>query len=205
MDLAVVDTGATPGIFVIKNTSAGAGYSFATAVKTAYPALVSATAAPFTSAVSDLLVYDGAKLSVLSNNGSGTFTAGFAALAVPNATTLYAAADANGDGHADVYTAVPNANGAALTVDLLSGTASASSAPFALAAGTKAVSRDMARQRQFRRIDGDQLADCECDCDQRRAVELEEPIVCGRQRHLYGNRVSVELRQLYSERHGYVY
>jgi Bacterial Ig-like domain (group 3)/FG-GAP-like repeat len=140
MDLAVVDTGAVPGIFVIKNTSAGAGYSFAAAVKTPYPALVSATAAPFTSELSDLLVYDGAKLSVLANNGSGAFTAGFAALSVANATTLYAAADANGDGHADVYTAVPNANGTALTVDLLSGTASASSAPFALAAGTNAVS-----------------------------------------------------------------
>jgi len=140
MDLAVVDTGAAPGIFVIKNTSAGAGYSFGTAVKTPYPALVSATAAPFTSALSDLLVYDGTKLSVLANSGSGVFTAGFATLTVANATTLYAAADANGDGHADVYTAVPNANGAALTVDLLSGTASASSAAFALAAGTNAVS-----------------------------------------------------------------
>src|SRR6185312_2992823 len=149
MDLAVVDTGATPGIFVIKNTSAGAGYSFATAVKTAYPGLVSATAAPFTSALSDLLVYDGAKLSVLSNNGSGTFTAGFAALAVANTTTVYAAADANGDGHADIYTAAPNASGAALTVNLLSGTASASSAPFTLAAGTNPVTATWAGNANF--------------------------------------------------------
>src|SRR6185312_13987754 len=149
VDLAVVDTGATPGIFVIKNTSAGAGYSFATAVKTAYPGLVSATAAPFTSALSDLLVYDGAKLSVLSNNGSGTFTAGFAALAVANTTTVYAAADANGDGHADIYTAAPNASGAALTVNLLSGTASASSAPFTLAAGTNPVTATWAGNANF--------------------------------------------------------
>jgi len=139
MDLAVVDTGAAPGIFLIKNTSAGAGYSFATSVKTAYPALVSATAAPFTSTLSDLLVYDGAKLSVLANNGSGTFAPTFTTLSAANTTTMFAAADANGDGHADVYTAVPNANGAALTVDLVSGTASASSQPFALPAGTQAV------------------------------------------------------------------
>jgi len=139
MDLAVVDTGAAPGIFLIKNTSAGAGYSFAAAAKTAYPALVSATAAPVTSTLSDLLVYDGAKLSVLANNGSGAFTATFAALSVANTTAMVAAADANGDGHADIYTAVPNANGAALTVNLVSGTASASSQPFALPSGTNAV------------------------------------------------------------------
>lgn len=136
-DLAVVDVDA-PGVFVIKNNSTD-GFAFADAVKTAYPALVSASAASFTSNLSDLVVYDGAKLTVLANSGTGTFAANYAALSVANTSGIFAAADANGDGHADIYAATLTATGASLSVDLVSGSASAKSAAFALPAGTSPI------------------------------------------------------------------
>ncbi len=138
-DLAVVDTGTSPGVFVIQNNSTD-GFSSAGVTKIAAPGLLSAATASFTSAFSDLLVYDGAKLTVLANDGTGNFAASYAGLAAANATTLYAAADANADGHADIYTAALNATGAALTVDLVSGSASASSVAFPLPAGSTPVS-----------------------------------------------------------------
>ena len=139
-DLAVVDTGTTPGVFVIQNNSSD-GYSFGTATKTAVAGLTGAVAADFTSAYSDLLVSNGTNLSVLANDatGKGSFAATYAGLTVASTATLFAAADANGDGHADIYTAALTATGASLAVDLVSGTASASSTPFSLPAGSSPV------------------------------------------------------------------
>ncbi len=134
-DLAVVDTGTTPGVFLIKNNSTD-GFAFAAPAKTAYAALQNATAASFTSALSDLLVYDGAKLTVLANDGAGSFTAGYAGLSLANTSGIFAAADANGDGHADIYTAALTATGASLAVNLVSGSASAKSSAVTLPAGT---------------------------------------------------------------------
>ncbi len=139
-DIAVVDTGSgNPGVFVAQNTSSGNTYSFAIAAKTAVPGLTGAAAANFVSAFTDLLVANGTSLSVLANSGKGTFGSTYANLTVAGASTAFAAADANGDGHADIYTATPTPTGATLTVNLLSGSATATSAPFGLPAGTAAL------------------------------------------------------------------
>jgi hypothetical protein len=49
-DLAAVDTGSAPGVFVIKNNSTGTTFSFGSAAKTSFAGLTSATVASFTSA-----------------------------------------------------------------------------------------------------------------------------------------------------------
>jgi len=140
-DLAVVNSGATPGIYILQNTSTSSSYSFGTPAQVLSPGLIGAKAASFTSTLSDLLVNNGTTLSVLANGGNGNFAASYSGLSVADtASTLFAAADANGDGHADIYTVATTATGANITVNLVSGTASASTAPFVLGAGTVPVS-----------------------------------------------------------------
>ena len=138
-DLAVVDTGTSaPGIFVIQNNSTGTTFSFGDAAKTSVAGLQSAAAASFTTAFSDLLVYDGTNLTVFANDRTGKFTQSYDGLSVANTTPLYAAADANADGHADIFTATLTNTGASMTVDLVSGSATATSAPFSLPASPPA-------------------------------------------------------------------
>jgi hypothetical protein len=140
-DLAVVDIGTTPGVFIIQNNSTD-GLSFGTPAKTAVTGLTAALAASFTTSFSDLLVSNGTNLSVLANDATGksSFAATYTGLTVASAATLFAAADANGDGHADIYTATLTTTGATLAVDLVSGTASATSTAFSLPAGQSPVS-----------------------------------------------------------------
>jgi hypothetical protein len=132
-DLAVVDGGASAGVFIIQNNSTD-GFSFGTAKKVTVPGLKSATAANFVSTFTDLLISNGSSFTVLANDGTGNFAASFTTLTAANATTLYSTADANFDGHADIYTATLTSTGTSLTVDLVSGSASASSQPFPMTA-----------------------------------------------------------------------
>jgi hypothetical protein len=150
-DLAVVDTGsAAPGLFLLQNTSTSSAYSFATATKTAVPGLVSAQAASFTgSGTTDLLVSTGTALSVLDNNGQGTFGTNFPALTVTATPTTFTAADANFDGYADIYQLVPAGNASTLNVNLLSGSATATSMPVTLTPGTQPISAVWAGNQNF--------------------------------------------------------
>jgi Bacterial Ig-like domain (group 3)/FG-GAP-like repeat len=138
-DLAVVNIGSTPGIYVLKNTSTGGTDSFATPITVASPGLVSAVTGNFVSGFSDFLVSNGTTLTVLANDGTGNFTNSYATLSIASTSVLYAAADANGDGHADVYTATPAANAATLTVNLVSGSATAVTPALSLPVGTDAL------------------------------------------------------------------
>jgi hypothetical protein len=139
-DLAVVNIGATQEIYILKNTSKEPGsYTFAPVTEVASPGLESAATGNFVSGFSDLLVSNGTTLTVLANDGTGNFTNAYATLSLTSISGLYAAADANGDGHADVYTATPTANAASITVNLVSGSATAVSQPFSLPAGTAAL------------------------------------------------------------------
>jgi len=138
-DIAVVDIGSAPGIYLLQNTSSGGGYSFAAATKVLSAGLVDAKAASFASGFTDLLGYDGALLGVLANDGTGNFSFSYGSLSLLNTSSLFSAADANADGHADVYSATTTGTGSSITVALVSGTASASSLPFRLPAGTATI------------------------------------------------------------------
>jgi hypothetical protein len=138
-DLAVVNVGTTPSIYVLKNTSTGGTDSFATPTTVASPGLVSAVTGNFVSGFSDFLVSNGTTLTVLANDGTGNFTNSYATLSIASAAVLYAAADANGDGHADVYTATPALDAATLTVNLVSGSATAVTPALSLPVGTDAL------------------------------------------------------------------
>ena len=144
-DLAVVDTGTNAGLLVLQNTSTGGSVSFAAPVLTASPGLVSAVSASVigtastVAVASDFVVSNGTTLSVLANKGDGTFSQSYAGLTTANSSGMYAAVDANGDGHADVYSATGTSTGTSLTVSLVSGSASAVSQPLSLTPGTVAV------------------------------------------------------------------
>lgn len=140
-DFAVPDTGATPGIFVVKNTSSVGAFSLAAAVKSAYPALQGAMVGSFTgSGFSDLVAANGTDLAVLANDGAGNFTASYATLTLAFASSQFTVADANGDGYTDIYTVVSQNGQPQISVNLVTGSASATSQPFSLGAGTQAVS-----------------------------------------------------------------
>jgi hypothetical protein len=140
-DFAAPDTGATPGIFIVKNTSAAGAFSLAAAVKSAYPALQGAMVGGFTgSGFSDLVAANGVTLAVLANDGAGNFTASYATLTLPFVSSQFAVADANGDGYADIYTVALQNGQPQISVNLATGSASATSQPFSLGAGTKTVS-----------------------------------------------------------------
>ncbi len=138
-DVAVVDTGTAAGIYLAQNTSSGGVFSFATPTKVLVSGLSSAVSASFVGATSDLLAFNGSTLSVLANDGTGNFTPSYAGLATSAPSSIYGAVDANGDGHADIYTATTGANGVSLTVNLVSGSATAVSQSFQLPAGTTPV------------------------------------------------------------------
>lgn len=138
-DFAVPDTG-TPGVFVVQNRSTASGYLLATGVKTAYAGLSAAAAGNFTgSGFTDLVVANGTNLVVLANDGNGNFAASYGALTSPSSSGLFAVADANSDGYADVYTATMG-TGLQLGVNLVSGSATATSQPFSLGVGTAETS-----------------------------------------------------------------
>ena len=140
-DFAVPDTGATPGIFILQNTSSVGAFSLAAAVKTPYAALAGAMVGSFTgSGFSDLAVANGTTISVLANNGTGNFQR---ELHDPDGcftSAQFTVADANGDGYTDIYTVAVQNGQPQISVNLVTGSASATSQPFALPAGTQALS-----------------------------------------------------------------
>jgi hypothetical protein len=149
-DFAVPDIGATPGIFVVKNTSSPAAFSLAAAVKTAYPGLQGAIVGSFTgSGFSDLVAANGASLAVLANDGTGNFSTSYATLTMAFTSSQFAVADANGDGYADIYTVAIQNGQSQISVNLVTGSASATSQPFSLAAGAQAVSAAWAGNVNF--------------------------------------------------------
>ncbi len=138
-DIGVVDTGSgSAGVFLLQNTSTSGVFSLAPAVKTAIAGIQSAAAGRFTVAedqgASDLLVSVGGALSVLHNTlgaGTGMFDNSYAGLALDTGSRAYSVADANLDGYQDVY--LIDGTGA-LSVSLVSGSATATSMPVSPAA-----------------------------------------------------------------------
>ena len=138
-DFVVPDTG-TPGYFLVANTSTTTTYSLAPAVKTPYAGLAALAGGSFTgSGVTDLVAADGTNLVVLANDGTGHFAANYSALSLPATSSLFSLADANLDGYTDVYTAALGTS-LGVSVNLVSGSATATSQPFSLAVGSRATS-----------------------------------------------------------------
>ncbi len=149
-DLAVPDAGGTPGIFVLKNTSSPGAFSLAAAVKTAYAALQGAMVGSFTgSGFSDFVVANGTTLAVLANDGTGNFTASYSTLTMAFTSSQFTVADANGDGYTDIYSVTSQNGSPQVSVNLVSGSASATSQPFSLGAGTQTVSAAWAGNVNF--------------------------------------------------------
>jgi hypothetical protein len=137
----VPGTGTNAGFYVVKNTSTAGNFSLAAPVQILYPGLRSALTGTFTgSGFTDLIAANGTSLTVLANDGTGNFTTNYAGLSLPAPTSLFAIADSNGDGYSDVYTATLQSGVLAAAVNLVTGSASASSQPFSLSTGTKNVS-----------------------------------------------------------------
>jgi hypothetical protein len=141
VDLAVVSTGANGGFSVLQNTSTATAYSFNDPVTIPYANLTGAQAGKFTgSGFTDVVASNGTKVAVLTNDGKGNLAAGYSALTLASTSSLFAVADANGDGYADVYTALlPQSGAMQLGVALTTGSATATSQPFSLAIGTRAI------------------------------------------------------------------
>ena len=142
-DILIADTGTTPGVFLLQNTSSGSTFSLAPAVKSAYPGLQEIAVGNFTGTTfSDLVVADGSKLAVLANDGTGTFSSSYSTLTLPaSSNPNFALADANSDGYTDIYIASLDTTGALkVNVNLVSGSSTATSQPFSLTVGSKAVS-----------------------------------------------------------------
>ena len=149
-DFAVPDTGSTPGIFILQNTSSAGAFSLAAAVKTPYAALQGAMVGSFTgSGFSDLVAANGATLTVLVNDGTGNFTASYATLTIAFTSSQFTVADANGDGYTDIYTVSSQNGQPQISVNLVTGSASAISQPFSLSAGTQTVSAAWAGNVNF--------------------------------------------------------
>ncbi len=141
-DIVFSNSGTTPGVLILKNTSTATSYSFASLVSQPYTGFQGAQVGDFAGTLfSDLAIFNGTSITVFANDGSGNFTANYAALAVSSTSSLFSVADANADGYSDIYMATsPSAGGLQLAVNLVSGTATATSQPFSLGIGTKAVS-----------------------------------------------------------------
>ncbi len=93
------------------------------------------------SGFSDLVAANGATLTVLANDGTGNFTASYATLTLAFTSSQFTVADANGDGYTDIYTVASQNGQPQISVNLVTGSASATSKPFSLKArGTKTVS-----------------------------------------------------------------
>ncbi len=93
------------------------------------------------SGFSDLVAANGAyPAPVLANDGAGNFTASYATLTLVFTSSQFAVADANGDGYTDIYTVAVQNGQPQISVNLATGSASATSQPFSLGEGTKTVS-----------------------------------------------------------------
>lgn len=140
-DLIVPDNGTTPGLFLIQNTSTTGNFALGTPSKTAVAGLKSAVPGIFSgNGATDLFIANGTSISAYDNSGSGDFAQDYTSLTVAATSPLFAVADANLDGYADIYTASLNAGALQLAVDVTTGSATATSQPFSLGIGTKNVS-----------------------------------------------------------------
>jgi len=141
VDLAVAATGPNGGLSVLQNTSTATAYSFNDPVTVPVANLTGAQAGRFTgSGFTDVAVSNGTSISVLANDGKGNLTANYDALSLTSTSSIFAVADANGDGYSDIYTAaLPSTGALQLGVALTSGTATATSQPISLAVGTRAI------------------------------------------------------------------
>jgi Bacterial Ig-like domain (group 3)/FG-GAP-like repeat len=149
-DFAVPDTGSTPGVFLLQNTSSAGAFSLAAAVKTPYAALQGAMVGSFTGrGFSDLVAANGNTLAVLANDGAGNFAASYATLTMAFTSSQFTVADANGDGYTDIYTVASQNGQPQISVNLVTGSASATSQPFSLVEGMQSVSAAWAGNVNF--------------------------------------------------------
>lgn len=142
-DILFSNSGSAPGTILLQNTSTASTFSFATPVLTPYTGFQGVKAASFTgSGFTDLAIANGATISVFANDGTGNFSPTYTTLSFTSTNALIGAADANGDGYSDIYTATSGTGGALqLAVQIVDGTATATSQPVSLTStGTKALS-----------------------------------------------------------------
>jgi hypothetical protein len=142
-DLLLSSSGSAPGAVLVKNTSSSSTFSFANPVTNTYAGYKGVLAGNFTGTIySDLAISNGTTISVLANDGTGNFSTSYSTLTIASTDALLAAADANGDGYTDIYSATLQTSGALqLGVQLVNGTATATSQPVSLtASGTQALS-----------------------------------------------------------------
>ena len=142
-DLVVAVAGADDGHLVsFQNASSSTQYLFYLKTTVAVPNLTAAAAGHFTgSGFNDVAVSNGTNLSVLANDGAGNFTASYPTLTLASTSSLFALADSNGDGYSDIYTANVGDSGLlSVTANVTTGSATATSQPFSLAIGTRAIS-----------------------------------------------------------------
>ena len=135
--LAVVDTGSVPGIYIPAYTVSGNTITVpGPSPETPFPGLTGAAVGSIVTSFSDLLISTATTLTVYANNGSGSFNPTYANLTFASTAPYFGVADANADGYGDVYTATTSATGSSLSVALISGSATATSAALSLPAGT---------------------------------------------------------------------
>jgi hypothetical protein len=150
-DLVVAATGQSGQLFAFQNASTATAFSLNAPVTTAAAGLTGAATGRFTgSGFNDVAASNGTNIAVLANDGKANFAGTYATLTLASTSSLFAVADSNGDGYADLYTAVvPDAGGLQLAVNLTSGSATATSQPFSLAVGSRAISATWAGNVNF--------------------------------------------------------
>lgn len=140
-DLIVPDTGSSSGFFLIQNNSTSGNFSLGTPAKTAVGGLTAALPGFFSgSGATDLVIANGTSISVMDNDGSGNFATDYTTLTIASTSSLFAVADANGDGYSDIYTATSTNGALQLATNVTTGSATATALPVSLGIGTKAVS-----------------------------------------------------------------
>ena len=130
-NLIVISTGTTQQIAVVQNSKTAALNFSATPTSTSVPNLQTAAVGDFTGDGNpDVATYDGTTIKVYNGSATGTYStpaASFTGLAATN-VQLSSAADANGDGYADllaVHPPISDETPASLQFYVTSGTAAA--------------------------------------------------------------------------------
>ncbi len=150
-DVVVPVPGQNGKLYVFQNASSGTTFQFNDPVTITVANLTGAQPGKFTgSGFTDVAVSNGATISVLANDGKGNLGTNYATLALSSTSSIFAVADANGDGYSDIYTAaLPSTGALQVGVALTSGTATATSQPFSLAIGTRAIGATWAGNVNF--------------------------------------------------------
>jgi len=141
-DVVVASAAQNGQLFGFQNTSSGTQFSFNDPVTVPVANLSGAAAGKFTgSAFTDVAVANGTNIAVLADDGAGNFAASYPTLTLASTSSLFSVADANGDGYADLYTAILDDSGVlSVAASVTTGSATATSKPFSLGIGTQAVS-----------------------------------------------------------------